>query len=295
MTLRQASSRRTAFGYVLAFFGALGLGGAIAVARIAYEGGAEGLTIAFPRAWLLVLLMLLFCRLTRRSLWLPRRTALHALAAGVALGYLFYGNIAAAEFVEAPVAALLFFIYPPLTTVIIAGVDRRWPQPIKLLATLIAFAGLAIMLGTGLGAFDWRGVALGLSSGIVCALHLVWISRALPPASDPVVTTAYMSVAAAVTLSLATLLAGGAPAPTTDAAWIATAAAGMLQACAIPLIYVALPIIGAERSAVFNNLQPVATIVAAYLLLGEALGSLQFLGGAMILGGIFLMQSATKR
>ena len=65
-----------------------------------------------------------------------------------------------------------------------------------------------------------------------------------------------------------------APTPETDEALAAAVTAGVLQACAIPLIYVALPIIGAERSAVFNNLQPVATMVLAYVLLGEALGDI---------------------
>ena len=53
-----------AVGTVFALVGSIGLGSAIAIARIAYDEGANGLSIAFPRAWLLVILLLGFCELT---------------------------------------------------------------------------------------------------------------------------------------------------------------------------------------------------------------------------------------
>ena len=71
----------------------------------------------------------------------------------------------------------------------------------------------------------------------------------------------------------------------------ARGAAALVQAVSIPRFYVALPLIGPERSGAMNNLQPVATVVVAYFLLGEALQPAQFLGGAMILGGVLLMQT----
>lgn len=296
MAVAPASSTagREPVGYALAFFGSVGLGSAIAIARLAYEGGSNGLSIAFPRAWLLVVLLLLFCWLTGRRLRVPRRIWLHCMGAGAIFGYLFYGNIAAAEFIEAPVAALIFFVYPPVTTVLNAALDRKPPSPAKLIAALVAFAGLALTLGAGFGDLDWRGVALGLSAGILCAIQMLWIARTLPP-HDPVVTMTHMAVSAAVVLTVATIVVGGAPIPTTETAWYATAAAAVVQALSVPLFYVALPIIGPERTAVLNNLQPLSSIVVAFLLLGEALGPLQLVGAAMILGGIFLMQAATKR
>ena len=92
------SSRDTA-GIVLSLIGSIGLGAAIGVARIAYDEGANGLSIALPRAWLLVAVMLIFCEATGRGLRLPPRVWLHAAGAGACLTYMFYGNIAAAEFI----------------------------------------------------------------------------------------------------------------------------------------------------------------------------------------------------
>lgn len=291
-TTPQAS--REAFGLTISLVGSVGLGSAIAISRIAYAEGANGLSIAFPRAWLLVLLLLVFCEATGRRLTLPPRIWLHCLGAGTLLSYMFYGNIAAAEFIPAAVAALLFFIYPPLTTLLAAALDRRAPSPLKLAATLVAFAGLAVMLGVSVQELDWRGVALGLAAGFLCAINVTWVARALYR-HDPVVTMTHMAIVAALCLTGAAIVVGGPPTPTGVAGWAALLAAATAQAASIPLLYVALPLIGPERSGVINNLQPVATIVVAILLLGETLRTSQFLGAAMIIGGIFLMQYAAKR
>lgn len=277
------------FGLAAALTCSLGLGAAIAIARLAYDTGADGLSIAWPRTWLLVLLLLGFVWLTGRRLRLPRSAWPHCLGAGAMLAYMFYGNIAAVAYVPAPVVALLFFIYPPLTTLLVAVLDRKWPSLGRLAAVGLAFAGLAVMLGASLGGLDWRGVALAGGAGAMTAVNVVWVARRLG-AYDAVVVMTYMSVVAACCLTVVAIALGGPPWPTATSGWAALAAAAVLQAVSIPLFYVALPLIGPERSGVLNNLQPVATIVVAYLVLGEAMQPVQFLGGAMILGGVLLMQ-----
>lgn len=283
-----------AIGTVLALVGSIGLGSAIAIARIAYGEGANGLSIAFPRAWLLVILLLAFCELTGRKLTMSFKSWLACLFPGLLLSHMFYGNIAAAEFIPAAVAALLFFIFPPLVTIINAAVDQRPPSPLKLGATLIAFAGLAVMLGVSLDDLDWRGVALGLSAGLFCSINITWVSRKLSHI-DPVVSMTHMALIAAICLTGATIYFGGAPLPSGGAGWAALLGAAAMQASCIPLFYAVLPVIGPERMGILSNIQPVATILVAYLALGEALRPMQFLGAAMILGGIMLMQHAAKR
>ncbi len=283
-----------AIGTVLALVGSIGLGSAIAISRIAYGEGANGLSIAFPRAWLLVILLLGFCEITGRRLTMSFKSWLACLFPGFLLSHMFYGNIAAAEFIPAAVAALLFFIFPPLVTIINAAVDQRLPSPMKLGATLIAFAGLAVMLGVSFDDLDWRGVALGLSAGVFCSINITWVSRKLSHI-DPVVSMAHMALVAAVVLTGATLFFGGAPMPSGGAGWAAMLGAAAIQASCIPLFYIVLPVIGPERMGILSNIQPVATIIVAYLALGEALRPMQFLGAMMILGGILLMQYGAKR
>ena len=68
-------------GTALALLSAVGLGLAVAVARYAYEGGANGLTVVAVRSLVLVAGLFVYCRATGRSLGLRR-----ARTAGVARG-----------------------------------------------------------------------------------------------------------------------------------------------------------------------------------------------------------------
>ena len=104
-----------------------------------------------------------------------------------------------------------------------------------------------------------------------------------------------MALTAAVVLSVAVPAITGLTPPVTTLGWIGAAGVVLLQGCSIPLYFAAIPRIGAETSAIINNLQPVTSIVAAFLLFGEAMTASQFAGGAMVIGGILLLQLAGKR
>jgi drug/metabolite transporter (DMT)-like permease len=54
----------------------------------------------------------------------------------------------------------------------------------------------------------------------------------------------------------------------------------------------ALRHIGATRASIVATLEPVVATVIAWLWLGETLGTMQLVGGAIVLAGIFLAQSA---
>jgi DME family drug/metabolite transporter len=281
-------------GFALAFASSIGLGLAVAVARIAFEGGTDGQSVATVRAWFVVLLVGLWCTASGRGLRVDRRTWLHCLGLGTLLGYMFFGNIGAVKFIPVGVAALLFFVYPPLVAVFTAILDRRWPGLLRIIAFLIAFAGLAVMLGVGFESLDPIGVALGLGAGTAAGIQITWTSRVMK-GRDPLVVMFHMALTAAVALSVAVPSITGITLPATTLGWIGAGAVILLQGCSIPLYFASIPRIGAETSAIINNLQPVASIAAAFLLFGEAMTASQFAGGAMVISGILLMQLAGRR
>jgi DME family drug/metabolite transporter len=292
--LPAVGSRERAGGLALALAGSIGLGLAIAVARIAFEGGTDGQSVAGVRAWFVVAVVGLWCIGSGRALAVDRRTWLHCLGLGILLAYMFFGNIGAVKFIPVGVAALLFFVYPPLVAVFNAVLDRRWPGWLRIAAFLIAFGGLAVMLGVGFERLNPVGLAIGLGAGIACGVQVTWISRVMR-GRDPLVVMFHMALAAAVALSVAVPLLTGFTLPATRLGWIGAAGVVLLQGCSIPLYFASIPRIGAETSAIINNLQPVTSIVAAFLLFGEAMTAAQFAGGAMVIGGILLLQVAGKR
>ena len=280
-------------GYLCAVASSLGLGLAIAASRGAYEGGATPLAISPVRATLLALLLWLLCVAGRRQLILPKRDMLSCLGLGVLAAHMFYGNIAAVETIPVGLAALCFFVYPPLVGAFSAALDRRWPSAAVMGALALAFAGVGLALGVGFNSLDPFGVFLGVSAGMACAVSVLWLARGMAHA-DPLPVMFWFSAVAAAILVPTALFSGEAKLPVTATGWVACLAVIACQVSSIPLYYAAVRLVGAENTSMLNNLQPLTSIFAAWALYDERLGLWQWCGALMVLGGIVWMQTVLR-
>lgn len=276
-------------GLALAITAASGLGLAVAVSRLAYDGGTNGLTVAMTRGLLLVFGLFVFCRLTGRRLRMPLRDHLHCLGLGVLMAMMFYGNVGSVQFIPVGLAALLFYTFPPIVAAIQIVIVRE-PVPLaKMAAVAFAFAGLAVMLGASLANSDPLGVTLALGAALAAAWNSVWIMRKLKH-RDPLVLTFNMAIVAAILLCVITIGSGQLQAPVAAIGWLGLVLVVVLQASSIPLYFLAIARIGALKSAMVSNVQPVVSIVAAFALYRELLSAPQFIGGAMVFGAVWSMQ-----
>ena len=207
---------------------------------------------------------------------------------------MFYGNIAAVETIPVGLAALCFFIYPPLVGAFSAALDRRWPSAAIMSALALAFAGVGLALGVGFSELDPFGVFLGVSAGVTCAASVLWLARGMAHADPLPVMFWFSAVAAAILVPIA-LFSGEARLPETPTGWAACLVVILCQVFSIPLYFGAVRLAGAENTAMLNNLQPLTSIFAAWALYGETLGPWQWCGAAMVLGGIFWMQTVLRR
>ena len=288
-TAEAAQRRQQGLGLGLAVVAAVGLGLAVVVSRFAFEGGTNGLTVAMTRGLLTAGGLALFCLVTGREFGLPLRDWLHVLGLGLLAVPMFYGNIGAVQFIPISLTALLFFTYPPMIALLTAVVLRERVPAAKALAILVAFAGLALMLGVSLDRVDPRGIALALAAAVSCAWNAVWLVRKLKGA-DIIVVTFHMALIAGVALSGITVLGGHLQWPTATVGWAGLAGVAVLQSLAVPIYFVALPKIGALKSGIVTNVQPVVSILAAFVVFGEVLSPVQGLGGLLVLGGLWLAQ-----
>lgn len=263
-------------------------------ARFAYEGGTNGLTVATARSVVLVVALFLYCGLTGRSVVLGRTDWRRCTGLGLLLAIAFYGPIGSVEFIPTGLSVLLFFVFPLLVALVQAILDRAWPAPYRLLALACAFAGLATMLGASFGTSNPLGMALALSGAIAVALNTVGVMRLLGRI-NPLVSMFHMVVSAAIALVVLTLATGGVRLPVSDGGWAGMFAAIALQCMSLPLYFVAISRIGALKSAMAANIQPVITVIIAAMVLGEILGAMQLAGGALVLASVVLMQQCDAR
>jgi DME family drug/metabolite transporter len=145
------------------------------------------------------------------------------------------------------------------------------------------------MLGVSFGAADPHGIALALAAGTAAAANAVWFARTVRHV-DNVVATLHMTVAAMVSVCAVALVNGQLQLPHGAAGWAGFWAVVALQSLGAPVYFAAIRRIGAVKSGMISNIQPLVSILAAFALFGELLSAAQLAGGAMILCGIVLMQ-----
>ena len=100
----------------------------------------------------------------------------------------------------------------------------------------------------------------------------------------------HMGVVAMVLLVSISWITGTAVLPQTQSSWAGLAGVVLLQTLSLPLFYLAIPRIGSLKAGMLANVQPLSSIVLAFLVFGELLSGLQLVGGGMVLTGIWLMQ-----
>ncbi|GLU35219.1 DMT family transporter [Trinickia caryophylli] len=295
MTPARVSPRSTALSGALfvalsaAAFGAMAIFG-----RYAYAGGADVLGLLTLRFGIGG--AVLACVAQRRGVQWPRGRTLAGIAAMGALGYVgqSLSYFIALQHAQASLVALLLYLYPAFVTLLAAVWLHEPLTRVKCAALVLCLAGSALMVGGGQG--EPLGIALGLAAAVIYSLYIVLGTR-ITRGVDPLATTAVVCLAAALVflaLSLARTAAGTPPQwPATLAGWLAVAAIALVSTVVAMLAFFAgLARLGAARTSMLSTLEPVVTVLLAWLLLGERFGLLQWLGGAAVIGAVLWLVRA---
>lgn len=278
-------------GLALALLCSVLLGTAVVVSRFAYNGGASSIVVVLCRSMVMITTFYVLLKLMGRNLSLPRKLIPLALVNGVLMGTMTYGNIGAVEYISVGLASLLFFTFPVIIGVLVMVFRieaMTWP---KFIALLFGFIGLAIMLSASVGSVDGRGVALALMGATATAFNAILVGRYFRDV-DVFVTVLYFSTGACLFLLFLAATVAEVRLPVTAGGWGGIAGVALLQSVGTPLYFYAIRKIGALKTGIATNLQPVTSVFEAWVLFDEVLALLQALGGALVLFGIGLMQWA---
>lgn len=251
--------------------------------------------------WRFLLCALVFClllaftpgpKLPPRSEW--RRVLMLGMLAGPINQMLFFYGLSRST---AAHAALLYALTPlGVYLLSLARGDER-PSSRATSGILTALVGVVVLL-LGRGLASARGSLVG--DLIILAAVSAWVvytteGRPFAAAHGPVRSTAWSMVAA--TLLLVPVMPFAlAPARTFSASLPALGSIAYLavltSVVAYLIWYYALTQVSASRVAIFSNLQPAMTAIAAWMVLGESLHWELALGGGLVIAGVRLTQSA---
>ena len=257
--------------------------------KVALIAGMDPLSLATFRSVFSVVFMLGWLWLQPPPVPYTARQRWIALGIGVLFAGVVFGLFKAFELVTVPVAILTYFIYPLLTGIIgaLIGIDKLGWRCAA--AAIVAFFGLALIVGAQPGAVALSGIAFALGAGCLRTAVLL-ISRAALAGADSRLLSWYSQLSSTAIFVLVSLATWNWHAPQTGAGWFALMVVSITVTIAVLTLFISINRIGPFRSALIMNLEPlIATIISAPLL-GEYMTAWQVLGGAIMLGALVAFQ-----
>ncbi len=233
------------------------------------------------------------------ALWRGRWRVLGMALIGVAGCQLVY--FAAIQRIPVGTAILIEYMAPLLLVAVVWARTRRVPNAVVLIGSVVALLGLVLVVSpSGAGSFDALGLGFALAAMVGCAVYYVVAAR--PSDGLPSVALAAFGLLIGGLALGVTGLVGAVPftASFSDVRlfgesvpwWVPLLVVGIAAtAIAYATSIAATKMLGSRLASFAGLLEVVFATFYAWLLLGERLTVLQFLGGALILAGIAFVRS----
>jgi drug/metabolite transporter (DMT)-like permease len=278
-----------------AAFGAMAIFG-----KLAYGDGATVgtlLAVRFVLAAALFWALLLAGGRAHEVRALRRRDA----GAGLALGACGYALQAGCYFaalgrIGASLLSLLVYTFPVIVAVAAVALGRERLDGRRLGALGLALGGLVLVVaGAGAGALDPLGAALGLAAAVVYSAYIL-TGEQLAGRLGPSLLSALVCTGAAVPLLFGSALLGELrPGQLTLAGWGWLAClAAVSTVASITLFFAGLRRVGPTTASILATVEPLVTVLLAFLVFGETLGTVQLAGGALVVGAVVVLQPPTR-
>jgi drug/metabolite transporter (DMT)-like permease len=283
-------SNRNAAGVALVIgsavcFGTLGVFG-----KLAYRLGLTTPQLLSYRFALAALLLWLAATVIREPF--PPRRSLIGLAIMGGAGYVGQSGsyFSALHFIPASTNALLLYTFPVVVTLLAAVLFGETLTWIKVAACTLAFFGTLLVVEAQLHAAAPIGIVLGLGSAAFYSGYILYGSRLLP-GLPPVSATATIMTAAAVVWSVYAA-ATGQLGVTWTVPRVALIGSFAVLGTTIPVLtfILGLRLVGPSRAAILSTFEPASTVLLAVIILGELASPLQYLGGALIIASVLVLE-----
>ena len=301
MTRPQRTLNRAAFFTLLLV--ACMMGANHVAARLAFNNGVDVATAVAVRSSVTALLVTALLLIQGVSLRIHARhhRALLTIGALIAVQSLaLYSSVAR---LPVALALLAFNTYPIWTALWDWLLYRRTPERAVLVAMPVLLFGLALALdvlgaASGLGAAgQWSrigtGVAFALTAAAAFGLALVLTQHQTADVDGRLRTVSTLGLVGVLALAGASAQ-GGLHLPHAAAGWWGLALLTFFYGTAFTIMFTILPKLGVVGGSPIMNVEPVAALVLAWLVLDQAIAPMQ-IAGALLVVGVVMALGLRKR
>ncbi len=246
---------------------------------------------------LLVLRLLVFLCVARLWIWLRSGSAnisttdrLSCYAAGLAYSIGAGSLLGSFAYLPVSFAILIFYTFPFIILVFESLLERHLPHPLRLACVAVAFVGVALALRADVDDLNPLGLALAATAAVGVAVAYTWTGRALKHI-NPLTMTFHMSVSGLLLFAVMTATIGdfSIGQQTTSGVLLLTAAV-VCFSIAFLAMFEGVRLLGASQGGMFMNLEPVLTILLAFVVLDESLSPIQLVGTTLVVAAVLTAQ-----
>jgi drug/metabolite transporter (DMT)-like permease len=257
-------------------------------ARAMYADGGDPSTLLLLR-FALAAAILLPLAARRAAMARPGRATRGGLAL---LGAVYVGQsltyFVALTSTSVALLGLLLYLYPVAVAVLASVLFRIPLTRARVVSLALALIGAGLTIGPLGGGGNWLGIGLGLASALIYSGYILLATR-VTRSVDPLWSSAIITASAASIFGVLALIHGVAL-PASGAGWAAVVAIAVVSTVVAILSFVAgLQRIGPTDAATLSTLEPAITALLAVVVLGESLGQLQVIGGALIVSAALVV------
>lgn len=296
MTTRAAALSPKAFVTLLLL--ACMFGANHVAARIALDHGANVTTAAAVRSLATAAVVGVLVWLADVPRVLNRRQWRVMPAIGLLLGVQSLSLYSAVARIPVGLALLAFNTYPLWTAFAAWLLYRQRPERAVLIAMPVILIGLVLALdvsgaASGLGAqAQWgrigAGVGFAVLAGASFGLVLAMTQHEVADLDGRLRTAISMLIVGVLALAGA-LAQGGLQWPSAPAGWGGLVALSLLYGTAFTILFTLLPKLGVVGNSPILNVEPVAALLLAWLILDQAVASSQVLGALLVVGAVMAL------
>jgi drug/metabolite transporter (DMT)-like permease len=268
-------------------------------ARLAFENGTGLLVAILFRSGVALSILCVIVFVQRHSIRLPRGLVRWQVVLGLMItiqSLCLYSAVARVPVALALLTANTFPILLALLTWALGG-----PRPTLRSAALMLFilSGLVLALdlpeilggGADVSSQWWLGIGFALMAATALSVAF-WVTDHKLAGLNGSVRSMFTMVVVFISMIIAgtgNVLPGGMGLPNATPGWIGLGSLMLLYGGAFSVLFITVPRLDMARNASVMNMEPIATLLFGWVVLGQMIAPIQMVGGLIVLSGIVVL------
>ncbi|MEQ9344977.1 MAG: DMT family transporter [Thalassospira sp.] len=268
-------------------------------ARLAFENGTGLLLAVLCRSGVALLILISIVTVQRHSIRLPKRIGRWQLLLGLMITIQSLCLYSAVARVPVALALLTANTFPIMLALLTWALGGRRPTLKSSALMLFILFGLVLALDLpGILGGDvevtatwWLGIVFALTAALALSVAF-WVTDHKLAALNGAVRSMFTMVVVFIAMIIAgfgEVLPGGMAFPQATEGWIGLGVLVVLYGGAFSVLFITVPRLDMARNASVMNMEPIATLLFGWVILGQMISPIQMVGGLVVISGIVIL------